>query len=70
MKKQNRKPFDGEIPVGFGMSLAMNGDAMSKFSELNADEQKNLINRAKNVKSKQEMTGLTDDIKSNGEQIL
>lgn len=45
----------GEIPVGFGMALAMNPPAMEKFSELSEEKQRAIIDGTHNVNSKSEM---------------
>lgn len=45
----------GEIPVGFGMALAMNPPAMAKFAELSEEKQRAIIDGTHNVNSKSEM---------------
>lgn len=45
----------GDIPVGFGMALAMNPPAMKKFADLPEEKQKAIINGTHNVNSKSEM---------------
>lgn len=45
----------GEIPVGFGMALAMNPPAMEKFSGLSEDKKRAIIDGTHNVNSKSEM---------------
>ena len=45
----------GEIPIGFGMALAMNPEAMKKFSDLPEARQKAIIDGTHNVNSKSEM---------------
>ena len=44
-----------EMPIGFGMALAQNPDAMQKFALLGEDEKKQIINEVHSVKSKEEM---------------
>lgn len=48
----------GELPLGFGMALAMNPEAMKAFSALPEAGQKQFIDRAGFVKSKPEMEAL------------
>ncbi len=45
----------GEMPVGFAMALAMNPDAMQKFSMLSEDQKQKVIEGTHSVQSKQEM---------------
>ena len=44
-----------ELPIGFTMELAMNPEAMSRFSGLTEPEQKQVVNRARNITSHEEM---------------
>ena len=41
-----------ELPIGFTMELAMNPEAMSRFSGLTEPEQKQVVNRARNITSR------------------
>ncbi len=44
-----------ELPIGFGMALAQNPEAMQKFALLSEDEKQKIINGTHSVKSKKEM---------------
>lgn len=44
-----------ELPIGFTMELAQNSDSLNKFSQLSKAEQENIVNGAKEVKSRDEM---------------
>lgn len=59
-----------EIPLGLDMALAQNMDAMRVFSSLSESSRQNVIDRSRQVNSKQEMehlvSGLTEDKKSEG----
>ncbi len=44
-----------EMPMGFAMALAMNPDAMQKFSTLSEDKKREIIDGTHSVKSKDEM---------------
>lgn len=46
---------NGDVPLGFGMVLAQNLEAMRHFSSLPRERQNEIISRAKSVNSKQEM---------------
>lgn len=43
------------VPTGLGMALSQNVDALNYFGALSEDEQKKVINHAKNVQSKNEL---------------
>lgn len=45
----------GELPIGFGMQLAKNLDAMNYFSNLDEEGKRQVVNQTKNIGSKQEM---------------
>ncbi len=55
-----------EIPVGFGMALAMNPEAMNQFASLSDQQKQKIINAAHSVDSKYEMQQLVENIKSMG----
>lgn len=44
-----------EVPIGFGMALAQNLDAMNSFANLDKDKQQEVINKTTGIHSKQEM---------------
>lgn len=44
-----------EIPIGLGMALAENTDAMAYFTSLSRDERSRVIERTHSFKSKREM---------------
>ncbi len=53
---------NGEVPLGLGMALARNMDAMSYFASLNPDGQREVIRRARDVHSKEEMRQFVDSL--------
>lgn len=53
---------NNEMPVGFGMALAMNPTAMEKFSALPQNEKQKIINGTHNVSSKAEMKQYVENI--------
>jgi hypothetical protein len=57
----NNKTAD-ELPLGFGMALAMNPDAMKVFSSLPETGQQQYLERARSVKSKEEMEALVQSL--------
>ncbi len=44
-----------EMPMGFAMALAMNPNAMQKFSTLNEEQKQQIIDGTHTVKSKEDM---------------
>ena len=54
--------MNNELPLGFGMALAQNMNAMQVFSNLSASEKQNYLNKAHAVGSKKEMRGLVQSI--------
>ena len=61
---QNMQNYvDGkEIPMGLGMALAQNLDAMNRFSSLEHDQQQELINHTHGIQSKKEMKQYVSNI--------
>lgn len=51
-----------KIPIGFGLELAQNGTAMSKYAALNEEEQRDILEQAHNVSSREEMRRLVSEI--------
>lgn len=56
--------YQNELPVGFGMALAMDTEAMNKFASLSEEQKQEIIAAAHSVNSKTEMQMLVDNIKS------
>ncbi len=44
-----------QLPIGFGLSLAMNQKAMERFSNMTEAEKEQAIARSRDAKSKREM---------------
>ena len=53
---------NGDIPLGFGMALAQNTEALRKFALLSEGKRKSLIEGAHNVSSRQEMRSYVNNI--------
>lgn len=51
-----------ELPLGLAFQMAMNEKAMARFSAMDEQEKQNTIDRARNVKSKQEMERLVSEL--------
>lgn len=54
-----------ELPMGFGMALAKNTDAMAEFSKMSKEQQQEVINKTHSVKSKKEMQSFVNSLASN-----
>lgn len=52
----------GEIPLGLGMALAQNADAMKYFGQLPKQKQKRVIEKTKEIQSKKEMRSFVSEI--------
>lgn len=51
-----------ELPIGFTMELAMNPEAMSRFSSLSVPQQEQVANQARNIKSHEEMRSYVENM--------
>ena len=49
-----------DVPIGFGLSLAMNEQAMERYSQMAETERKSWLLQAGQVKSKAEMMQLVN----------
>lgn len=47
-----------KVPIGFGMALAQNEAAMMRYAHLDEAQKQDILNRAHNVRSEQEMYAL------------
>lgn len=63
-KEKKDKPF-ADVPLGFGMALSKNVDAMEAFAKLSETERQSVINKARSVQSKQEMQQFVNSLTSN-----
>ncbi len=50
------------IPIGFGLALSSNTAAMNRYAHLTEGQKNDIINRAHNVRSEQEMYALVADL--------
>jgi len=51
-----------EVPIGFGMALAQNEEAMNIFAMMTKEEKQIIWNRAHRAGSQQEMRRIVDSI--------
>ena len=50
------------IPMGFGMALAMNPDALGAYSAMTMEQKRAVLNRARQARSEQEMHVIVNSI--------
>lgn len=50
------------VPIGFGMALAMNGPAMAAYSAMTEPQKQEVLNRAHNAHSEREMREIVNSI--------
>lgn len=51
-----------ELPIGFTMELAQHSDQLNQFSHMSRAEQEQIIHKAQNVQSREEMRNLVESI--------
>lgn len=51
-----------QVPLGFGMALARNFNAMNAYSAMTDDQKKAVLERAHNARSEKEMSGIVDSL--------
>ena len=54
-----------KVPIGFGMALAQNTDAMNRYAHLSEQQKQDILNKARGVRSEKEMYSLVASL-SNG----
>lgn len=57
-----------ELPLGFGMALAQNENAMKRFESMTEAEKQSVLNQVHSVSSKQEMRQLVASLTQWGAQ--
>ena len=51
-----------KVPIGFGMMLAMNHDAMEAYAAMTEQQKQDILNKAHNVRSEKEMHTLVASV--------
>lgn len=51
-----------DLPIGFSLALAQNLNALDSFSSMTNEKQKEVVDGAKQVRSKKEMRSYVDNI--------
>lgn len=51
-----------KVPIGFGMALAMNPNALNTYSAMTEEQKQAILNRAQSAKSEQEMHEIVNSL--------
>ena len=57
-----------KVPVGFGLALSANTAAMNHYTQLDETQKQDILDRAHNVRSEQEMYTLVANLANGWEQ--
>ena len=63
----NYNGTENAIPLGLGMALAQNSEALSRFAGLSPQERRRIIERTHNIDSKKEMKAFVDNLSKSWE---
>lgn len=66
----NNNKSNTDIPLGLGMALAQNVNAMNYFSSLSKERQNDIINQAHRVNSKREMKALVSSLEVKASELF
>ncbi len=59
-----------QLPIGFGLSLAMNQSAMDRFARMTEAEKEQAIAKSRKVKSKREMDRIVNSLAEDDDAAL
>ncbi len=51
-----------KVPIGFGMALAMNPNAMNAYSAMTEQQKQDILSKAHNARSEREMHDLVNSL--------
>lgn len=51
-----------QVPIGFGMALARNPQALNTYSAMTRDQQQAILSQAHNARSEQEMNRIVNGL--------
>ncbi len=66
-RMHHNQVFTDEMPLGLGMALTQNPSALDRFSQLNEDEKRELMNNAHGIRSKEEMRAFVENFAGFGD---
>lgn len=61
---------NNQLPIGLGLSLAMNQRAMDRFAHMTEIEKERAIAKSRDVKSKREMDRIVNSLAEDDEETL
>lgn len=61
---------NNQLPIGLGLSLAMNQRAMDRFANMTEIEKERAIAKSKGVKSKREMDRIVNSLAEDDDETL
>lgn len=61
---------NNQLPIGLGLSLAMNQKAMDRFSSMTEAEKEQAIAKSRGVKSKREMDRIVSSLAEDDDEDL
>lgn len=61
----NKWSIEGELPIGFGMSLAANAKSMQTFANMSESEKQEVVEKSRHMKTKQDMEKFVSSLGKN-----
>lgn len=58
----NKWSIEGELPIGFGMSLAANAKSMQTFANMSELEKQEVVEKSRHIKTKQDMENFVNSL--------
>ena len=65
MNTMNIEGTDRGVPLGLGMALAQNSEALSRFAGLSGEQRQQIIEKTHGINSKKEMRSFVDNLSKN-----
>ncbi len=62
MKMREKFAGGADVPVGFGMALAQNTAAMDAFSALSGEQRRQVLEKSRRIRSREEMRSYVDSL--------
>lgn len=70
MERKGGIMFNEQLPVGLGLSLAMNQRAMERFANMTETQKQQTIDKSRQVKSKREMDRIVNSLAEDDDEEL
>lgn len=59
----------GELPIGFGLSMAANEKSMEAFSDMNDAQKEAVVEKSRQMHSREDMEGFVNDLGKNQKKM-